>query len=529
MGEEQPKRFAQISRESVKTYAESVGIGDLSEDAAAMLAEDVCYRLRQAAQASTQYMKHSKRRKMTSEDFNRALKWMDVEPIYGYGSQDPMLFRTTKDAELYFMEDKEINLPEISMDGKIPVCAGKTTVRVHASCFTGKRNGQVQAQTLSEDLVKYHENVTKAILGNDEDIMKVALDDLRTNSKVSSLLPYLIQFVSVGVKKVNHDLGQLTKLMHIVMSLIYNPFVYLGPYLKRLVSSVMYCIMEPLAASINPLNDHWTLRDYAARLLAHICKTYNSSVNHLKNQLYAAFQEVLLDHARPLCSHYGAIVGLMALGPKAIEDVLLPQLSGYWPTLMVVLEDTSLSNIQVKTDGHKVYGAILLAANKMLKYKQKEQLSTKQHSASSSPSQSPAQEPTEFTFGTASHLLHLGESAGSLSQSDGYKLRHVKKSVLEWYTELYEYFGDCLSLQLDTITTCNPVYEPKLTSLADINNVTACNEHESRFKGGFHRESVDNVKKKFIKTEEYRGWQFKQYFDFNETIWKNDEQDLHDS
>lgn len=74
----------------------------------------------------------------------------------------------------------------------------------------------------------------------------------------------------VQVKSVSHDLEQLNRLLHMVKSLVQNPYLYLGSYVRSLVSSVMYCILEPLAASINPLNDHWTLRDYAALLLSHI-------------------------------------------------------------------------------------------------------------------------------------------------------------------------------------------------------------------------------------------------------------------
>ncbi|XP_078000633.1 TAF6-like RNA polymerase II p300/CBP-associated factor-associated factor 65 kDa subunit 6L [Glandiceps talaboti] len=485
MGEEQTKKFAQITRESVKIYAESVGVDGLSDDAAALLSEDVCYRLRQAAQASTQYMKHAKRRKLTSDDFNRALKWIDVEPIYGYGSQDPLPFRATKDADLYFTDDKEINLPEIAMDSKIPASAGKTVVKAQwlavegvkkgqtqSGTQGGKRNGQIQAPTLTEDHLKYYENITKAVLGSDEEVMKVALDDLRTNSKVSALLPYLANFVSISVKRVSHDLAQLTKVLHIVTSITYNPVLYLGPYLIQLVSSVMYCILEPLAASINPLNDHWALRDYAARLLAHLCRSYSSSVNHLRHQLYMTFQEVLLDPARPLCSHYGVVVGLTALGPKAIEDILLPQLSSYWPTLIAVLEDTSISNTQVKEDGHKVYGAILLAAESFLKHNQRETSNNDPPSGSSSPSESPGPEQTEFAFGTASHLLQLGSSGSSLFKNDSVKLKQIKRSVAEWYIELYQYFGDGLCLQLDTLMMCEPVYMTRDLTIDDISKNT---------------------------------------------------------
>ncbi len=46
---------------------------------------------------------------------------------------------------------------------------------------------------------------------------------------------------------------------------------------------------------------------------------------------------------------------------QAIEQVLVTQISKYWPTLQQVLDDTSISNVQVKEDGHKVHGAILVS------------------------------------------------------------------------------------------------------------------------------------------------------------------------
>lgn len=45
---------------------------------------------------------------------------------------------------------------------------------------------------------------------------------------------------------------------------------------------------------------------------------------------------------------------------QAVERVLYPHLPTYWPNLHAVLDDGSVSNAQVKADGHKVYGAILV-------------------------------------------------------------------------------------------------------------------------------------------------------------------------
>lgn len=81
------RRFAELPRDAVRKMAEGAGT-ELSEEGAALLAEDVCYRLREAAQNSAQFLKHTRRRKLTVEDFNRALRWSNVEALCGFGSSD---------------------------------------------------------------------------------------------------------------------------------------------------------------------------------------------------------------------------------------------------------------------------------------------------------------------------------------------------------------------------------------------------------------------------------------------------------
>lgn len=49
MAEREERRFAEVSRDSVRLMAESAGV-ELGDEVAALLAEDVCYRLREAAQ-----------------------------------------------------------------------------------------------------------------------------------------------------------------------------------------------------------------------------------------------------------------------------------------------------------------------------------------------------------------------------------------------------------------------------------------------------------------------------------------------
>ncbi|XP_040837845.1 TAF6-like RNA polymerase II p300/CBP-associated factor-associated factor 65 kDa subunit 6L [Ochotona curzoniae] len=373
MSDREERRFVEIPRESVRLMAESTGL-ELSDEVAALLAEDVCYRLREATQNSSQFMKHTKRRKLTVEDFNRALRWSSVEAVCGYGSQEALPLRPAREGELYFPEDREVNLVELALATNVPKGCAETAVRVHVSYLDGKGNlapqGSVPSavSSLTDDLLKYYQQVTRAVLGDDPQLMKIALQDLQTNSKIAALLPYFVYVVS-GVKSVSHDLEQLHRLLQVARSLVRNPHLCLGPYVRSLVGSVLYCVLEPLAASINPLNDHWTLRDGAALLLSHIFWTHGDLVSGLYQQILLSLQKVLVDPVRPLCSHYGAVVGLHALGWKAVERVLYPHLSTYWTNLQAVLDDYSVSNAQVKADGHKVYGAILVAVERLLKMK----------------------------------------------------------------------------------------------------------------------------------------------------------------
>ncbi|XP_057261399.1 TAF6-like RNA polymerase II p300/CBP-associated factor-associated factor 65 kDa subunit 6L [Pezoporus wallicus] len=457
MSEREERRFVELPRDSVRLMAESTGL-ELSDEVAALLAEDVCYRLREATQNSSQFMKHTRRRKLTVEDFNRALRWSNVEAVCGYGSQDALPFRAIKEGELYFQEDREVNLVELALATNIPKGCAETAVRVHISYLDGKGNLEPQGavpsavSTLTDDLLKYYQHVTRAVLGDDPQLMKVALQDLQTNSKIAALLPYFVYVVS-GVKSVSHDLEQLNRLLHIARSLIQNPFLCLGSYVCSLIASVMYCVLEPLAASINPLNDHWTLRDYAAMLLSRIFWTHGDLVSGLYHQILLSLQKVLADPVRPLCSHYGAVVGLHALGWKAVERVLYPHLPTYWTNLQAVLDDYSVSNAQVKADGHKVYGAILVAVERLLKMKaQQAPVPGADPRHEGSPRHSPKQDP-ELGFGLGRPLLPLGGGGGgppSSSSSSSSPTAPPALSLHHMYRELYDFFGDSLAARFGT-------------------------------------------------------------------------------
>lgn len=63
-----------FSAESVKVVAESIGIGNLPDDAAKELADDISFRLKHIIQDAAKFMHHAKRTKLTANDVDNAVK-----------------------------------------------------------------------------------------------------------------------------------------------------------------------------------------------------------------------------------------------------------------------------------------------------------------------------------------------------------------------------------------------------------------------------------------------------------------------
>ena len=62
-----------------KTYAEALGITNLSEEVLTALCQDVEYRTRELIQDSTKFMQHARRTKLAVSDVNHALQSRNAE------------------------------------------------------------------------------------------------------------------------------------------------------------------------------------------------------------------------------------------------------------------------------------------------------------------------------------------------------------------------------------------------------------------------------------------------------------------
>jgi transcription initiation factor TFIID subunit 6 len=113
-----------------------------------------------------------------------------------------------------------------------------------------------------------------------------------------------------------------------VKSLLENQTLFLEKYLHELIPAVTTCIVARQLCTRPDVDNHWALRDFASRLMANICKNFNTSTNNIQTRVTRMFCEALKADRTPLVSFYGAIAGLQELGPEVIKVFILPHIHG---------------------------------------------------------------------------------------------------------------------------------------------------------------------------------------------------------
>lgn len=125
------------NQENVRDVAESVGILKIGDEALRTLSQDVEYRIGQVIVEALRCMRLARRTTLTVQDISQALRVLDVEPLYGYGSGRPLRYGEASlgPQALFYVEDEEVEfeklinapLPKIPRD---PSVTGKSLNRV---------------------------------------------------------------------------------------------------------------------------------------------------------------------------------------------------------------------------------------------------------------------------------------------------------------------------------------------------------------------------------------------------------------
>lgn len=408
MASKEPKTVSNLSPESMKVIAESIGISNLPDEAAKELADEITYRLKVIAQDASKFMGHAKRRKLSTFDFDNALKMKNVEPLYGFHCPDYVPFRYASGGgrELFFVEEKELELNEV-INSQLPKLPLDVSIKAHWLSIEGiqptvpenpppvskdlqrvesidpvtklskvvvpgskvpglpskqertkhvetVRVKQLATHELSVEQQLYYKEITEACVGSDDSRRAEALQSLASDPGLHQMLPRLCTFISEGVKVnvVQNNLAFLIYLIRMVKALLDNQTLYLEKYLHELIPSVATCIVSRQLCTRPDVDNHWALRDFASRLMAQICKNFNTSTNNVQTRVTRMFSRALQNDKMPLASHYGAVSGLAELGPEVVRSFVLPRVRALGEKLRQGLEEPGVSPVDKKAAEH---------------------------------------------------------------------------------------------------------------------------------------------------------------------------------
>lgn len=124
-----------------------------------------------------------------------------------------------------------------------------------------------------------------------------------------------------------------------------------------IVPPVLTCLVGRRLGDASAPLAHFALRDLAASLVGMITKKYAKTSHTLKPRLARTCLKHFLDPNKPLGAHYGAIMGLQAVGgPDVVRALILPNLKTY----ATVIKDEIVEDGQRKAEAEMVLGAILI-------------------------------------------------------------------------------------------------------------------------------------------------------------------------
>lgn len=369
-------------------------------------------------------MKHAKRSRLLPNDINAALRLRNVAPVYGFGrapkvsTNDQNLSAPTQsnspskpansfsDAgggarftqvdgtpDLFFVEDNEVNVKSL-IQAPLPPVPLEVTVSAHwlavdASQPTipqnpAKRvqpivqNSELEANQpplkkravetevkpiikhdLSRELQLYFEEVTGSLFSDNPPQLEACLTSVARGPGLAQLLPYFTQFIFKTVTKSMHNLPLLFSLMRLVNAILDNEVFQLDSYLQQLLPAIVTCLVGKRLCS-SPRQNHWALRDYAAKIVQRICFRYGKKYSNVQPRFTRTVTDALSDVKRPLTTHYGAIVGLASLGGQVIDVILVPKLAGYAKKIKALLSNPKTRPVR-RLEASKVFGAMAWA------------------------------------------------------------------------------------------------------------------------------------------------------------------------
>ena len=133
---------------------------------------DVEYHIHEIIETAVKFMRHSKRRQLTTSDVSNALKILNIEPLYGYDNTQPLNYKETMvgagGQTLYYIDEHEIEFEKL-INQQLPKVPRQVNFTAHWLAIEGVQPMVPQNPLPSEikSLPAAVRGATTSMLGND--------------------------------------------------------------------------------------------------------------------------------------------------------------------------------------------------------------------------------------------------------------------------------------------------------------------------------------------------------------------------
>ncbi len=321
-----------LSSEWLQSVASSNRVAALRPAVVNAILPSVEIHLRSVIEQAHKFTRRGKGVRMTVYDLNQALKNAGTEPLYG-------LVAPSSDANGdKTLEDKSsVSLMDIAKQ-PLPPCPLQPELSLHWLAVDGAQpqipenprlldsTEQQEQLQLPKEMRQFYYRVTSILLRNDceDKTCRVVLNTLRCDSGLQELLPHFSQFIQREVRANARSLRILRTLMSATDALWTNPHLSVEFHLQQMLPAAFTCVIAAKLCS-SSYEDHWALRDQAAKSIAHVLRKFRSLFPDLQARVCRTYIDALAPD-RALATVCGGIMGLTALGHGIIQALILPRI-----------------------------------------------------------------------------------------------------------------------------------------------------------------------------------------------------------